>query len=61
MAVSGSFYGSFKCFGSFVGVVKKIMAVFGSFMGVPSTWLHQRCNSPDSADHAQEPSRHSTS
>ena len=34
MGVSGSFYGSWGCFGSFLGVNPKIMGVSGSFLGV---------------------------
>ena len=42
-------------------IIRRSMGVSGSFLGVAGAWPRQRRNSPDSDDHAQEPSRHSTS
>ena len=61
MGIYGSFYGSFRQKPKTMGVFSKAMAVSGSFMGVPSTWLHLHRNNPDSAVHAREPSRQSMS
>ena len=60
MAVSGNIYGNFGRKTPIVGIFGNFWEFYGNFMGVPSTWLHQHRNSPDSAGRALEPSHLST-